>query len=319
MDRGLKDHRTVNGLSRAVMWARLGVSVLMALALLQPGPVQAACTSEADKAQAVEVLPVLFAGLGLMTSATHTGYYELAKYMPTGVYNNKSLVAPRDMEFCKAYEANLNSFPQVKEPFVCERPINLKISDFSKPEWENLDPIKHIDLLLNIERLQYPYRYKPELFDAKTEQTFREAIKTQISQGRIRLKLARLDIVAADAGGGTRPDGVPELVLRVESGDPVCDPADDTWRRFPPVRDYFIVNEALTDIRVFADLVRKLDVFLYKGKVYFDSFHATSTPDSDFQDPSKPYRPLDKDRYVVSVYTPIRDGVARICRYRYVD
>jgi hypothetical protein len=258
----------------------------------------------------------LLCGVALVVLSAQAGSYELAKYIPSGVHNDKSPVAPRNMALCRAYEANLNSFPQVKEPFVCERPINPKFSGFSKPDWKSLDPGKHIDLLLKIEKLQNPYRYKPQLFD---EPRFREALRTQISQDRIRLKLAWLDIVAADAGGGTKPDGVAELVLRVERGSPVCNPADETWRRFPPVRDYFIVNEALTEIRVFADLRRKLDVFLYEGKVYFDSFLTTRAPDPDFQDPSKPYRPRDKNRFDVTVYTPIGNGVAPICRYRYVD
>jgi hypothetical protein len=243
------------------------------------------------------------------------GRYELAKYIPTGIHTDKSPVYPENMELCKAYESNLNSFPEVKEPFACERPINPKFTDFDKPKWKVLDPSKHVELLVEISRVNYRKYTRPYPFD---EPGARKGILKGIELGHVRLKLAELDIVSSPDSTTSKPDGIPEKVLRVERGDPKCDPADEKTRRIPPVIDYVIVSDDLTRVEDFRTSTEILDVFLYKGKIYFDAFYDTHGVDSvpGIDGPGKPHR------YEVYVYTPYgngaRNGASPACRYRYI-
>jgi len=261
---------------------------------------------------------VLFVTVSVsLTETAHAGHYELAKYIPTGIHVDKSPVYPENMELCKAYEANLNSFPEVKEPFACERPINPKLTEFGKPKWKELDASKHVELLVEIARLRN--RNQPQPFD---EAGYRKGIQENVRQGRIRLKVAELDVAPSSESASRTPDGVPEKVLRVERGDPKCDPADEKTRRFPPGREYFIVNENLTEVAEYDTVGSGMDVFLYRGKVYFDEFYASRAVDADFpdfDDPTKRQPVLNRDRYEIHVSVPRRKGASPICRYRYVE
>lgn len=253
----------------------------------------------------------------VLSDVAYAGRYELAKYIPTGIHVDKSPVYPENMELCKAYEANLNSFPEVKEPFACERPINPKLTDFGKPKWKELDASKHIGLLLEIARLRN--RNQPQPFD---EAGYRKGIQENVRQGRIRLKLSDLDIVPAPSSADRKPDGIPEKVLRVERGEIKCNPADGGVRRAPPKREYFIVNHDLTEVSEFDTVGSGMDVFLYKGHVYFDEFYATRAVDADspdFDDPTKRQPVLSRDRYEIYVSVPRRKGASPACRYRYVE
>lgn len=248
----------------------------------------------------------------LLADAADAGRYELAKYIPTGIHVDKSPVYPENMELCKAYEANLNSFPEIKEPFACERPINPKLADFSKPKWKELDAGKHVDLLVEIERVKYRQFTRPYPFD---ESGYRKGIQENVRQGRIRLKLAELDIVPSPTLANLGPDGIPEKVLRIERGDPKCDPADDKWRRSPPVIDYVIVNDDLTKLEEFASQSRTMDLFLFKGKAYFDVFYTTDGVDSvpGIDGPGKWHR------YEIYVDKPSSNQIVPICRYLYIE
>ncbi len=225
--------------------------------------------------------------------------YELAKYILPGAPAYKSPIYPENLELCRAYEANLNAFPEVREPFVCERPIHPGFKDFSKPKWQELDPVEYIDLLVKMARAKYDQLPRLNPFN---EKAVRKGISWRIALGHIRLKLAELDIAPATGSDSRVPDGIPEKVLRVERGDPDCDPADDTWRRDPPHREYYIANDDLTEVELFEKII-PMDVFLYKGKVYFDSFDQVSGI----------------HRYEIYVYMPYGRRATPICRYRYIQ
>lgn len=242
------------------------------------------------------------------SDAAQAGRYELAKYIPTGVHVDKSPIYPENLELCKAYEGNLNSFPEIREPFACERPLNPELKAFSKPEWKELDASKYVELLVEIERVKYRQYTRAYPFD---ELGYRKGIQENIRQGRIRLKVAELDIVPSPSSDNRGPDGISEKVLRVERGDPKCDPTDDKWRRSPPVKEYFIVDNELTKVENFSTLMQTMDIFLYKGKVYFDVFYTTDGVDAvpGVDGPGKLHR------YEVRVNKPYSNGVVPICRY----
>ncbi len=244
--------------------------------------------------------------------------YELAKYIPTGIHVDKFPIDKENLELCKAYEANLNAFPEVKAPFVCARPIYPGFKDFSKPKWKELDPVEHIDLLVKTARARHERFNRLNPFD---EAAIRKSILKGIQIGYVRLKLAELDVVPARDSAIRGPDGVPEKVLRVEWGDPHCDPGDDRWRRHPPNREYYIASDDLTKVRVFEAVISR-DVFLYKGKVYFDSFHKVFGIDPDrpeYAEPRRFHPGLERERYEIYVGKPLGNGIVRVCRYRYVE
>ena len=262
-------------------------------------------------------LAVSYVAISSTVCLAQAGRYELAKYIPTGVHTDKSPVYQQNLELCKAYEANLNSFPKVTEPFACERPLNPKLRDFSKPKWKPLDAREHVKLLVEIARFRN--RHQPQGFG---EPAYRRGILEGIRLGQIRLKVAELDITPSPSSANRGPDGVPEKVLRIERGDPKCTPADEKTRRFPPVIDYVIVNDDLTKFEEFAPLRRTMDAFLYKGEVYFDVFYTTRAVDADspdFDDPSRRQPVLEHNRYEIYVNEPRSNQVVSICRYRYVD
>lgn len=248
----------------------------------------------------------------LTVVSAQAGHYELTKYIPTGIHVDKSPVYAENMELCKAYEANLNSFPEVKEPFACERPINPKFTDFSKPKWKELDVGKHAELLIEIERVKYRQYTRPYPFD---ELGIRKGILKGIELGYIRLKLAELDIVPSPSLDNRGPDGILEKILRVERGDTKCNLANEKTRRIPPAIEYFIVNDDLTRIEEFAPLRLTMDILLYKKKAYFDVFYDThgvsAVPGID--GPGKHYR------YEIYLNEPRSNQVVPICRYRYID
>lgn len=260
-------------------------------------------------------LPLLFGLLGV--SPAHAGKYELAKFWYTGIRSNTAGVQASDLPLCKAFVENLNSFPERKEPMVCERPLHPKFNDFGRPEWKALDPMKHLDLLVQGAALA-PYtktenakKTKEEL--AAWEKSAREGIKANIGQGEIKLSLARLDLV----GPASRPDGKAENVLRVEVGH--CDPKkieNPTYRRGFV---YYVANDDLTEVKTeFAGSIRGLDPFLYHGKVYFDAFTVANMPDPDLPPKQRAAR-VGADQHEIYIYRPIEDGVARFCRIRYID
>lgn len=57
------------------------------------------------------------------------------------------IIQGKGVEVCEAYAKNLNSF-NPSEPMLCERPVNSKFNDFSKPNWEKLtaDQIAEINV-----------------------------------------------------------------------------------------------------------------------------------------------------------------------------
>ncbi len=262
-------------------------------------------------------LALLAVAAFLFTAAAHAGKYELAKFWYTGIHSNTAGMHKSDVPLCKAFVQNLNSFPEHKEPMVCERPLHPKFKDFRRPEWKTLDPMKHLDLLVQGAALAPYTKYENEKKSkeelATWEKDAREGIKANIEQGEIKLSLARLDLV----GSESRPDGKPENVLRVEVGH--CDPKkieNPTYRRGFV---YYIANDELTNITTnFAWSASGIDVFLYHGKAYFDAFTVANMPDPDL-DRKQRAAGVGVDQYEIYIYVPSGKTVVPRCRIRYVD
>ena len=265
----------------------------------------------------VRALTLAVSLLLLLAAPAQAGQYELAKFWYTGIRSNTAGVQESDVALCKAFVQNLNSFPERKEPMVCERPLNPKFKDFSRPEWKEFDPMKYLDLLVQgaamAPHTKYENQKKSKAELADWEKDARERIKANIEQGEIKLSLARLDLV----GPASRPDGKPENVLRAEVGH--CDPKKIENPTYQRGFIYYVANDDLTEVNMeFAWSKRGLDPFLYHDKVYFDGFTVSNMPDPDLA-PEQRAAGVGIDQYEVHIYEPIERGVAHVCRIRYVN
>lgn len=183
------------------------------------------------------------------------------------------LAVGKGIEVCEAYLKNLNSFS--KHPaMVCDRPLNPKLKDFSKPAWKELDGQEHMELLKQIWRD----------FDGLTAEQFEQSpLKDQwiasvwkpgATRG-IAIRVAEIDVDL---------DGATELVLHYyELG--TCDPLDESQFANPFGSLLYILTSDGQRIDwekthlMFPGHAGRPDLFLYKGRV----FGATWSGGSDFK------------------------------------
>ena len=169
------------------------------------------------------------------------------------------LVLGKGIEVCEAYLKNLNSFPD-DPPMVCERKVNPKFPEFSKPVWQPLDALKHLDLIEQIERWK-PYETGFE--DPKRREEILARIKARIENEKVQLAVTDLDI---EQNGTTTK----ETVLRYEFAN--CDPANESNFAGLPGRAFYVLNPEKTQIDVEKSksfyFALRADVFLFKDRVY---------------------------------------------------
>lgn len=147
------------------------------------------------------------------------------------------LVLGKGIEVCEAYLKNLNSFPD-DPPMVCERKVNPKFSEFSKPVWQPVDASKHLDLVEQIERWK-PYETGFE--DPKRREEILTSIKARIENGKVQLAVTDLDI---EQNGTTTK----ETVLRYEFAD--CNPDSESHFAHSAGRRLYALNAERTQIDV---------------------------------------------------------------------
>ena len=152
--------------------------------------------------------------LALYSTASVGGKYELMSYIPTGVRDQMFSILRRDIEICKAYEENLNSFPETPHIMACERRINPRLKDFSKPKWTPLDVRKHAELVKVMDKMVF-YRWRPNTFD---EELWRKRFEERVATNSIKLSVAQLDVVANDPNADP-PDGIADEVFRYVIGE----------------------------------------------------------------------------------------------------
>ncbi len=95
------------------------------------------------------------------------------------------LMLGKGIEVCEAYLKNLNSFPD-DPPMVCERKVNPKFSEFSKPIWQPQDALEHLNLLEQIEQ-QISQHSEPEEDFIRGREKRVVWFKERIVNGQIRL------------------------------------------------------------------------------------------------------------------------------------
>lgn len=169
------------------------------------------------------------------------------------------LVLGKGIEVCEAFLKNLNSFPN-DPPMVCERKVNPKFPEFSKPTWQPLNALERLDLLEQIERLR-PSHNEEEYI--RNREKLLAWFKEHIANGTIRLAVTDLDI---EQNGTTAR----ETVLQYEYAG--CDPANESNFSGLSGLTFYVLNPGKMQVDVersksihFYD---RADIFLFKDRVY---------------------------------------------------
>ncbi|OQW33694.1 MAG: hypothetical protein A4C66_13235 [Nitrospira sp. HN-bin3] len=169
-----------------------------------------------------------------------------------------ALVVGKGIDVCEAYLKNLNSFPN-DPPMVCERKVNPKFPEFSKPVWQPMDAVENLGLLEQIERQKL---HREEEYIRNREKLI-AWFKEHIASGRIRLALANIDFER----NGTTAN---EAVLQYERAD--CDPANESNFAGLAGRAFYVLDPEKVQIDVekskSISFYDRADIFLFKERVY---------------------------------------------------
>jgi hypothetical protein len=169
------------------------------------------------------------------------------------------LVLGRGVEVCEAFLKNLNSFPN-DPPMVCERKINPKFTEFSKPSWQPLDALEHFGLIEQIERQRPSFREGE--YDRNREEIM-AWFKERIAKGAVRLATAAVDI---EQNGITNT----EVVLQYDRDD--CDAMNEMHFAHSTGRGLYVVNAEKTQLDVDKskniNFMGRADVIFFKKGVY---------------------------------------------------
>ena len=176
------------------------------------------------------------------------------------------LAVGKGIEACEAYLKNLKSFPN-HPPMVCDRPINQKSAEFSRPDWKELAGHNNLNLLSQIWRS----------FDNLTVEQFEQSplkeqwIASLQKPGKkegIAIQVAELDLDL---------DGVKEPVLHYyEIG--TCDPLNESQFATPYGSLFYILTSDGQSIDwektrlMLPSQAGRPDLFLYKDRAFFSKW-----------------------------------------------
>ncbi|MEQ1824237.1 MAG: hypothetical protein ABL949_17155 [Fimbriimonadaceae bacterium] len=176
-----------------------------------------------------------------------------------------TLVVGKGIEVCEAYLKNLNSFPK-HPPMVCDRPLNQKFTDFSKPQWQPLEFWPNRHLLRQAERQHASnLAYTDEEFEKRDPYDKWEAnMQARLAERAMTFQTANLDI---------DQDGTEETVLRFDTAWP-CDSTNEfTFSHAGGINHYILtadrqsIDVAKTRLSLLSFAGRP-DLVLYKERVF---------------------------------------------------
>jgi len=229
-------------------------------------------------------------------------FFLLAQLIPGTVFaGDYEIVRGYGREVCEAFLKNLNSFPQ-EPPMVCERKLNPKFPEFTRPDWHPLDPLQYRELVRQIDR--QIYRLETEEQEKKFEK-MSETLERRVQEKHIMLSIAQFDIDM---------DNVPDYVLRVEYGIHSCDATDALTYGNPGGVRLFILTADQSQI----DLKRtnlvlpvhfgRPELFIYKGQTYLSIWSGGV----DYNN-----RPPTLEGGQILIYTPVPLPGRQPCTYDY--
>lgn len=230
---------------------------------------------------------LIIAALLLAIPAAHAGRYELIK--------------GKGVEVCEVYGRNLNASGEIW-PMNCERKVLPQFAKegLTKPEWRSLDPVKHFDLVIDVDRLLNPTVY----VSGKAPKGDLDILRRRAEKGTISLNIANIDF---------NHDGNREPVLKFSYG---CSPpgsggwwatpllvADPSLSRVDLPKSRPLLQNEMSDAKKYPAggwTYAMYDVFLFKNKSYFDRW-------SDFK----------AETGTLRVFQTERNITTEICTYEY--
>ncbi len=115
------------------------------------------------------------------------------------------------MDVCKIYEKNLNSFPEIKHPMVCERPINPAFKEFKELQWTDLNVSEQREIVLKMDKQSLYYKANPSAFNIEE---WEKQFKLRVADGRIRLRLGKIEVTEIYG----KPLDAPLYMLEYDTG-----------------------------------------------------------------------------------------------------
>lgn len=175
------------------------------------------------------------------------------------------MVVGKGFEVCEAYFKNLNSFPS-HPPMVCERPLNHKFTEFSKPVWQPVDILQNFDLLRQVE--QTLRGMTDEQWDRQSKQ-WEVKIQERVTNGWLSMSTTELDVDR---------DGNIERVLRYVNDPGGCDPKNQATYSHPSGTEFYVLTPDQKRIDVqksqmaFPGYGGRPEVFIYGGQWYLTTW-----------------------------------------------
>ena len=195
--------------------------------------------------------------------------FLLVQLIPATVFaGDYKLVLGKGFEVCEAYLKNLNSFPKAP-PMVCERPLNPRLKELSKPQWQPLEvwPNRHL--------LRQALRNKP--FNLKySDEEFEKHDPLEKWEANLRARLAERAMTFGVANLDVDRDGKEEAVLRFDSGFP-CDPTNESTFANPGSGiEFYVLTPDQRGLEAWKsgnfNVAGRPEIFLYKGRVYLTTW-----------------------------------------------
>jgi hypothetical protein len=176
------------------------------------------------------------------------------------------VIVGQEHEMCRLYEQNLNRFCN-EPPMVCDRKIHPDFAKyFSLPKWEDVDPMKHLDIIESyIRESVYGYtgcvegdRKYEDGWAEKKWQKYKIGFFEQLKKGNVKLSRARFNI----KGSGKEK----QIVYRLK--DFTCAINDEFWND-PMIPQNIVIDEKTGKLdRNTMAIIRygsPKEVFFYEG------------------------------------------------------
>jgi len=195
-----------------------------------------------------------------LASLANAGSYELMKFVTPGIKDHKWPIDPKNMDVCRAYEKNLNSFKKLPHAMVCDRLVNPEMKDFSKPVWNEVDAWENRGKIKEARA----YLWRSTVSAEEDRKILFEAIDRAIREDGVSLKETNMDL---------DNDGTLDHVYKYDYA--ACDPMNPSHFRGPFGRIIFVWDNSKNKLNIgFSQRLGShwYDVFIYKGRVYLDSF-----------------------------------------------
>jgi hypothetical protein len=176
------------------------------------------------------------------------------------------VIVGQDTKMCRLYEQNLNRFCN-EPPMVCDRKIHPDFAKyFSFPKWEDVDPVKHLDIIEKFIKFRTGNNVRCPKGDGQCQAKWREKewqeykVKffDRMKKGIVKLSRAQFNIKGVGKGS--------QIVFKLV--DFMCAIDDEFWNH-PMIPQNIVINEKTGELDLNAMALTGYgapkEVFFYEG------------------------------------------------------